>query len=95
MNEPAVDLAIEVFQNALVMTLKLSLPLLGVGLAVGLLVSLFQALTQIQEQTLSFIPKMLAVVGTLLLMLPSLLRWSLEYTARTLHQMDVLRSGGS
>ena len=93
MHEPAFDLAIQVFQQALVMTLKLSLPLLGVGLAVGLMVSLFQALTQIQEQTLTFIPKILAVVGTLMLMLPSLLRWALEYTATTLHNMDVLRAG--
>lgn len=93
MSEPAFDLVIEVFQQALVMTLKLSLPLLGVGLVVGLLVSLFQALTQIQEQTLTFIPKILAVVGTLMLMLPALLRWALEYTASTLHAMDVFRSG--
>lgn len=93
MSEPAFDLVIAVFQQALIMTLKLSLPLLGVGLAVGLLVSLFQALTQIQEQTLTFIPKILAVVGTLMLMLPSLLRWVLEYTATTLHAMDVFRSG--
>ena len=42
-------------------------PVLGVGLLVGLLISIFQATTQIQEQTLSFIPKIVAMFGTILL----------------------------
>ena len=52
-----VDLA----RQALWMTMLISSPLLGVGLAVGLLVGIFQAATSINEQTLSFIPKVLAI----------------------------------
>ena len=47
-------------RDAMRITLLLSLPLLGTGLAVGLIVSIFQAVTQIQEMTLSFVPKILA-----------------------------------
>lgn len=68
--------------NAMVLVLLLSLPTLVVATVVGLLVSLFQALTQIQEQTLSFGLKLLAVVITLLLTASwvgaELLQWSIH-----------------
>lgn len=51
--------------QALYLTLLVSLPVLGVSLLVGLVVSLFQAMTQVQEQTLTFVPKLLAVALTL------------------------------
>jgi flagellar biosynthetic protein FliQ len=51
--------AVEVARIALVEALIIAIPILGVGLLVGLLVSLFQAVTQIQEQTLTFVPKMI------------------------------------
>ncbi len=64
-----IDLARDLFLTAL----TISGPVLLVGLFVGVLVSLFQALTSVQEQTLSLIPKMFAVIGmTLLLMAPAL-----------------------
>ncbi len=88
-----IDRVIDVFRAALVMVLQLSLPLLAVGLIVGLSVSLFQAMTQIQEQTLAFIPKILAVVATLIFMLPTLLQWALEYTAKTLFDLSILSPG--
>lgn len=53
-------------QNAVTMALLLSSPLLLVGLAVGLLIALFQATTQIQEMTLTFVPKIFAVMLALL-----------------------------
>ncbi|MCE2993386.1 MAG: flagellar biosynthesis protein FliQ [Alphaproteobacteria bacterium] len=56
-------------RSSIYLLLKLSLPLLLVALIVGLLVSLFQALTQIQEPTLSFVPKIIAIFITLLLSL--------------------------
>ena len=64
MNE---DLAIHLAVEALIVTLKVSAPFLLAGLIVGLIVSVFQAATQIQEQTLSFIPKIVAtgVVGVI------------------------------
>jgi flagellar biosynthetic protein FliQ len=60
----------DVAKETIVVLMKLSLPLLLVALGVGLIISLFQALTQIQEPTLSFVPKMLAIFATLLLIIP-------------------------
>ena len=58
--------AISIAQSAITMALLLSAPLLLVGMAVGVLISLFQAVTQIQEMTLTFVPKIFAVMITLL-----------------------------
>ena len=60
-------------QHALQVLLLISAPVLGVALAVGLLVSIFQAATQINEMTLSFIPKLVAMLLTLLLTGPWML----------------------
>ena len=60
-----IDSAVDVVREALFYTLLLATPILGAGLLVGLVVSLFQAVTQIQEQTLTFVPKMVAVFGLL------------------------------
>jgi|JI10StandDraft_1071094.scaffolds.fasta_scaffold245925_3 flagellar biosynthetic protein FliQ len=60
---------IDVSKEAIMVLLKVSLPLLLVALIVGLAISLFQALTQIQEPTLSFVPKIIAMFLMLLLML--------------------------
>ena len=59
--------------DAIFTLLMLAAPVLGVALAVGLVVSLFQALTQMQEQTLSFVPKVAAMAGTLLVFFPYML----------------------
>jgi len=61
-------------------TIKLALPTLAVSLGVGLAVSIFQAVTQIQEQTLSFIPKAFAVGMTLVMMGPWMLNTLLGFT---------------
>ena len=58
------------WQVSVLMTVMLAAPMMGAALLVGLLVSVFQALTQIQEQTLIFVPKILAIFVTLLLALP-------------------------
>ncbi len=72
--------AVTIFQNALLMSLILSAPMLLFGLVTGLLVSIFQAVTQIQEMTLSFVPKILAVVASLFLFLPWMLNKLIQYT---------------
>ena len=59
---------------------KLTAPMLGFGLAVGLLVSMFQATTQIQEQTLAFVPKIAAVIISLLLFGPWMLASVLDFS---------------
>ena len=61
---------LDVARDAIITLVLVSAPLLIVGLAVGVAISLFQALTQIQEQTLIFVPKILAIFVTLLLALP-------------------------
>jgi len=61
---------LDVARDAIMTIVMVSLPLMVVGLVVGVVVSLFQALTQIQEQTLVFVPKILAMFITLLLALP-------------------------
>jgi flagellar biosynthetic protein FliQ len=61
---------IEVARQAIKITLLVSLPILGIGLMVGVLVSLLQAATQIQEMTLTFVPKILSIFVGLLLLLP-------------------------
>jgi len=58
---------IHIIQNALFLILLLSAPVLGVSLVVGLVVGIFQAATQIQEQTLTFVPKIIAVFFVLIL----------------------------
>ena len=73
------DLVIQMAQEALKMVLIISAPMLGLGLLVGLAVSVFQATTSIQEQTLAFIPKIVAVFVAILIFGPWMLRLIVEY----------------
>lgn len=61
---------IEIAREGILTFFKVGMPVMLVGLLVGLIVSLFQALTQIQEQTLVYVPKVVATFGALLLLLP-------------------------
>lgn len=71
---------VNIAQNALLVTLYVSAPLLGISLIVGLAVSIFQATTQIQEQTLSFIPKILAIIVAIAVFGSWMLKLLMEYT---------------
>ena len=73
------DLVIQLGQEALMIVLLVSAPMLGLGLVVGLAVSVFQATTSIQEQTLAFIPKIIAVFVAILIFGPWMLRIMVEY----------------
>jgi flagellar biosynthetic protein FliQ len=75
------DLVINIAQNALMTVLYVAAPLLGVSLIVGFAVSVLQATTQIHEQTLSFVPKILAVIITLAVLGTWMLNTLTEYTA--------------
>ncbi len=57
------EFIVDMGRNALMVGLEVALPILGFGLIIGLLVSIFQAVTQIQEMTLTFVPKILAVAA--------------------------------
>ena len=74
------DMAIQVGRDALLMVMMVSAPMLGLGLIVGILVSIFQATTQIQEQTLAFIPKIIAVFVAILIFGPWMLSMLVGYT---------------
>lgn len=71
-------------QEALLMLLMVSAPVLGVVLVVGLLVSLFQAVTQINEQTLAFVPKLIAAIAVFAIAGPWMLNMLVEYIRRTI-----------
>ncbi|WHH58949.1 flagellar biosynthesis protein FliQ [Petroclostridium sp. X23] len=73
-------LVIDLAQNALFTVLLIAGPMLGLGLLVGLAVSIFQATTQIQEQTLAFIPKILVVLGSVIVFGPWMLSVAVEFT---------------
>jgi flagellar biosynthetic protein FliQ len=75
------DVVISLATQAMSLALKISIPLLGVGLVVGVLISIIQAVTSIQEQTLSFIPKVLAMAVVLVVGGPWMLNQLLSYTA--------------
>ena len=78
------DLVIQLGQEALMIVMLVSAPMLGLGLLVGLLVSVFQATTSIQEQTLAFIPKIIAVFVAILIFGPWMLRIMVEYLTNLL-----------
>ena len=73
------DLVIQLAQEALMIVLLVSAPMLGLGLTVGLMVSVFQATMSIQEQTLAFIPKIIAVFVAILIFGPWMLSLMVEY----------------
>ena len=77
-------------QHALELTIVLILVLLVPALAVGLLVSMFQAATQINEMTLSFIPKLLVVLVVVLLAGPWMLSLVMDYTRRLMESIPYL-----
>jgi flagellar biosynthetic protein FliQ len=74
------DVVIHLAMNATELALKVALPLLLAGLIVGLIISVFQAITQIQEMTLSFIPKILAVAIVAVVAGPWMLDQLVSYT---------------
>ncbi|WP_374372812.1 flagellar biosynthesis protein FliQ [Dongia sp.] len=71
---------LEITRNAVIVTLKVATPVMLIALVVGLIISLFQALTQIQEATLTFVPKILIVFASLLLLAPFMLHTLIDFT---------------
>ena len=74
------DFIVGFARGAIETALMLSLPILGIGMFVGLVVSIFQSVTQIQEMTLSFVPKIVAVFLAVLLFAPWMLSKIISYT---------------
>ena len=72
--------AVDLMQQALLTALVLGAPILLVGMVVGLLIGLAQALTQVQDQTVAFVPKIVAMVAVLVFCLPWLVQKMVEYS---------------
>jgi len=81
------ELVAGIAKETIEITLYISLPILGVGLVVGLLVSLFQAVTQIHEMTLTFVPKIVAVLLSLFFLLPWMMQKMIFFTERLITQL--------
>ncbi len=83
--------AIEISRQAIIVLLKIGVPIMLIALIVGLSVSLLQALTQIQEMTLAFVPKIIVIFASLLMFLPFMMS---TLTGFTRHVMDKIVSLG-
>jgi flagellar biosynthetic protein FliQ len=81
------DQATELLRQTLVLTLVIAAPMLIIGMVVGIIISLFQAVTQIQEQTLTFVPKITAMIAAAIMLMPWIGGRLLEYAT-------VMFSGG-
>ena len=74
-------------QEAIKTTILVSMPMLGLGLAVGLIVAVFQAVTQVHEMTLTFVPKILVVLLALLFFAHWMIEHLMRFTATTIEQI--------
>jgi flagellar biosynthesis protein FliQ len=88
------DVVINVSMQAMQLAFKIALPLLLVGLVIGLVISIFQAVTQIQEQTLTFIPKIVGMGVVLVVAGPWMLDQVVGYTHELYSQIPTLIEGG-
>jgi flagellar biosynthesis protein FliQ len=84
------DFMVELLRKLLTQAVIVATPFLMTALIVGLLVSLFQTITSIQEQTLSFVPKALAVVTLLFIILPWLIGTLMDFTTGMISQMPAM-----
>jgi flagellar biosynthetic protein FliQ len=78
---------LDISRQCIVVTLQLALPVLLFGLVAGVLVSIFQAVTQIQEFTLTFVPKLLAVIGALVIFGPWMLSTMVSFIVSMFNHM--------
>jgi len=81
------DFIIGLAGQAVYVTLKASAPMLVIGLVVGLIISIFQATTHIQEQTLAFVPKIVAVLAAVLIFGPWVLSTMVDFTYNLLNNL--------
>ena len=84
------DLDIDLFKSTVTFALYIVAPFLGVTLVVGLLASLLQSVTSMQEQTLTFVPKLLAISALAMVLTPWLLRALSEFTITIITRMGTL-----
>lgn len=88
-----VDMVVDITGQALYLVLKLSLPILLISLCVGLIISIFQTVTSIQEQTLTFVPKIVAVFLSLILLGNWILTTLVEFITTLWSNFSVYTNG--
>lgn len=81
------EFAVELLKTVILQAVTLAAPFLGLAMIIGLTVSLFQAVTSINEHTLSFVPKALCVLGLLLLLSPWMIRQLIEFTTAIIEKI--------
>jgi flagellar biosynthetic protein FliQ len=79
--------ATELLKSLMVQAVTIATPILLTAMVIGLAVSLFQSVTSIQEQTLTFVPKALAIIGLLIVTMPWMLRTMMEFTTAMIQKM--------
>lgn len=85
-------IVVDLARNMIMTALIIAAPMLVVALAVGLVVSIIQAVTQIQEQTLSFVPKLVAVAVTFIIALPWIIQVMVKYTSELFRSLPSMIS---
>ena len=78
---------LDLVQAAMWMVVVGAGPVVGAAMAVGIVIALIQALTQVQEMTLTFVPKALAVIAVMLVLLPWIVRTLIEFTTAVIQKM--------
>jgi flagellar biosynthetic protein FliQ len=82
-----VDRAVELARAAILLALMIGAPVMLIGIMVGLIVSILQAVTQIQEQTLSFVPKIIAMFLTMMFLLPWTINHMIDYATNLIRNI--------
>ena len=84
----SIDQSVDIVKGLMMLCLKVSVPFLLSAMIIGLLVSFFQAITSLQEQTLTFVPKALVVVVVVFILFPWLINTMMDYTVETFNRMS-------
>ncbi len=87
MNEAAI---LELGRETVWVIIKIAGPIMMMGLVIGLIIALFQALTTIQEMTLTFVPKIIVIFGSVVLFLPFMLATIIEFSQKLFDRMLAL-----
>ena len=87
-----VEFAVELLRLVIMISLKLVAPLLGTAIAVGILVSLLQTITSINDQTLTFVPKLVVVGMVMIMTAPWLIRTLIDFTVSMISRLPQMTS---
>ena len=86
-------IVIQLLRESLMTVLIVSAPILGIGMVVGLVVAIFQTTTSIQEQTLTFVPKIVAIFGSIIVLAAWIIRTLVQYTYSIFEMIEKIGAG--